>query len=112
MFTFLQPGPRLAACALEIVVRLPQAGKGLSGSSKHLGPVVLRRVQRVSTGVLGNELAELAGELAEDIATTPLAPGVLDLFLLAVVLVAVTVWWRYADASTVYRWRSIRRVEA
>jgi len=107
MIALPQPGPRLAACALEIAWRLPKASQGLTGSSRHLGPVVLRRVQRVSTGVLGQELAELTEELAEELATASLAPCILDMLLLAVVLVTMTVWWRHASVLAVRRWRHL-----
>jgi len=105
----MQLGPRLASCALEIVLCLPQASRGLRANSKWAGPMALRRVQRVASGVLQGELAEIGEELAEDLSGAGLSPAVADLACFVVVLAAAAVaaaaWWHGDGARQVRRWR-------
>ena len=91
MLPHMQLGPRLASCALEIAIRLPLTGRGLPASIR-AAPIALRRVQRVSSGIVVHEFAELAEEIAEDVAST--VPGMADVVCLVVVLAAAAAWWK------------------
>ena len=105
----MQLGPRLASCALEIVACLPQASSGLRANSKWAAPLALRRVQRVASGVLEGERADIGEELAEELAGAGLSPAVADLAcvvaLFAIAAVAAAAWYNGNGKGQVRRWR-------
>lgn len=57
----------------------------------------------MSSDVLGHELAEIAEEIAEDLA--PLSASIADVVCLAMLLAAATAWWKSGGALEARRWR-------